>query len=576
MALADIVLEGLTLILVIALGAVLIGGLSYLATTTASANNARLITAGTYVYLPGPTYINGTLYVPMYNIGRYAVQVRYIFIRGPGGVSEYPVNISLGPGQYYVYELGIDYAPSAVTIVVSPINDPGLTLEFSANVTTPGPITPAGTSLSAQGCPVLASVSDPYNAGWEVTWAMAGSTYSVSKSASYEWCVVPPYYPITIDFQASITSSPNGYQCQITPSQAQVNYEGRPETQSFTVTCQQQQQPPPPPPPPPPPLPPPPPPPPPGGGNYYVYVSVTNDTLGAGWKISSSVSSISGSGDVNNEQLQIGGPTDTLTASITSNPSGYTCTISPSSVYASWGSDYTFTVSCVKSSQPQPPTPMCYFTYSASTNPPGLQMPSTFGLSGPPSLNPGQSGDFGGMAPPTAVDSQGDEYQFQYWSVSSNPSGYAWSGETDQADFSAPLSCPSTLTSSVTVQITGTAVYQFIGCKSYYVGINLDTSGKATLSWSWCPLDPAVSWSAQASQGSSPNTIVATGYVTSQSGQTYGASSQQVQVCGNNQLAVVIGVNPPGGSINPPQASGQVTFQVEFYCKSNGGGRGPG
>ncbi|MCG2887014.1 MAG: hypothetical protein L7G98_03560, partial [Vulcanisaeta sp.] len=157
MALADIVLEGLTLILVIALGAVLIGGLSYLATTTASANNARLITAGTYVYLPGPTYINGTLYVPMYNIGRYAVQVRYIFIRGPGGVSEYPVNISLGLGQYYVYELSIDYAPSAVTIVVSPINDPGLTLEFSANVTTPGPITPAGTSLSAQGCPVLAS-----------------------------------------------------------------------------------------------------------------------------------------------------------------------------------------------------------------------------------------------------------------------------------------------------------------------------------------------------------------------------------------------------------------------------------
>jgi len=75
MALADIVLEGLTLILVIALGAVLIGGLSYLTTTTASANNARLITAGTYVYLAGPTYINGTLYVPMYNIGEYTVEV---------------------------------------------------------------------------------------------------------------------------------------------------------------------------------------------------------------------------------------------------------------------------------------------------------------------------------------------------------------------------------------------------------------------------------------------------------------------------------------------------------------------
>jgi hypothetical protein len=214
---------------------------------------------------------------------------------------------------------------------------------------------------------------------------------------------------------------------------------------------------------------------------------------------------------------------------------------------------------------------MCYFTYTAQTSPSGLQ-PNP-GLTGPSSLNPGQSGTFGGTAAPTAVDSQGDEYQFQYWSISSNPSGYAWSGTTNQASFSAPLSCPSTLTSSVNVQISGTAVYQFIGCKSYSVSITLDTSGKATLSWSWCPLDPAVSWSAQASQGSSPNTIVATGYLTSKSGQTFGKSSQQVQVCGNNQQAVVTGVNPSGGSINPPQASGSVTFQVEFYCKSNGGGK---
>jgi hypothetical protein len=133
-------------------------------------------------------------------------------------------------------------------------------------------------------------------------------------------------------------------------------------------------------------------------------------------------------------------------------------------------------------------------------------MPSSFGLSGPSSLSPGSSGDFGGTAALTAVDSQGDKYQFQYWSVSSNPSGYAWSGETNQADFSAPLSCPSNLNSSVNVQITGTAVYQFIGCKSYSVSITLTTSGEATLSWSWCPLDPAVSWSASGSAGVNPNT----------------------------------------------------------------------
>jgi hypothetical protein len=207
---------------------------------------------------------------------------------------------------------------------------------------------------------------------------------------------------------------------------------------------------------------------------------------------------------------------------------------------------------------------MCYFSYSDTTNPPGLNNYIQFG--GPSSLNPGQSSTFGGTAALTAVDSQGDEYQFQYWSVSSNPSGYAWSGTTDQADFSAPLSCPSKLNSTVTVQITGTAVYQFIGCKSYSVGINLTTSGEATLSWSWCPLDPAVSWSG--SGGSSGNAIYAKGSVTSKLGVTSGKSSQQVPVCGNNQQAVYEGVKPSGGSINPPQASGQVTFQVIYYCKS--------
>jgi hypothetical protein len=210
---------------------------------------------------------------------------------------------------------------------------------------------------------------------------------------------------------------------------------------------------------------------------------------------------------------------------------------------------------------------MCYFSYSDTTNPPGLNNYIQFG--GPSSLNPGSSSTFGGTAALTAVDSQGDKYQFQYWSVSSNPSGYAWSGETNQADFSAPLSCPSNLNSTVNVQITGTAVYQFIGCKSYSVGITLTTSGEATLSWSWCPLDPAVSWSG--SGGSSGNAIYASGSVTSKSGITKGASSQQVPVCGN-ETAVYEGVNPSSGSINN-QASGSVTFQVEFTCKSNGGGK---
>jgi hypothetical protein len=226
----------------------------------------------------------------------------------------------------------------------------------------------------------------------------------------------------------------------------------------------------------------------------------------------------------------------------------------------------TVTITCQPTTPPPPPPPMCYFTYTAQTSPSGLQ-PNP-GLTGPSSLSPGQSSTFGGSAALTAVDSQGDEYQFQYWSVTSSPSGYAWSGTTDQADFSAPLSCPSTLTSSVTVQVTGTAVYKFVGCKDYSIKLDLDLSGKATLSWSWCPLDPAVSWGG--SGGASGNAIYAKGSITSKSGVTKGASSQQVPVCGN-ETAVYQGVNPSGGSINN-QASGSVTFQVQFYCKSNGGG----
>jgi hypothetical protein len=238
--------------------------------------------------------------------------------------------------------------------------------------------------------------------------------------------------------------------------------------------------------------------------------------------------------------------------------------ISPGNSYTE-----TITITCQGQQPPPPPTPECYFSYSAATSPSGLLTSPS--LAGPSSLNPGDSGTFGGTAAPTAVDSQGDEYQFQYWSVSSNPSGYAWSGTTNQADFSAPLSCPSNLNSTVNVQITGTAVYQFIGCKSYSVNITLATSGEATLSWSWCPLDPAVSWSASGSYGYESNGqpyIQASGSVTSQSGVTKGASSQQVPVCSTGDKIEYNGVNPSGGSIND-QASGSVTFQVEFTCQSS-------
>ncbi|MGC8542735.1 MAG: hypothetical protein ACP5NQ_02240, partial [Vulcanisaeta sp.] len=237
MALADLVLEGLTLILVIALGAVLIGGLTYLAMSVVSANNARLAAAGTYVYLPGPVFINGTIYVPMYNIGKYTVSIDYVIIKDiNGGLHKYPLNLVLSPGQYYVYELTINYDPTALTIIASPLNEPRLALEFNANITTPGtvPLTPL--YLSSGSGLITVTVNDPYGAGWSVDWSYNGQSFSVDQSQSYTWYINPPYVPIQISFQASITSNPSGYTCQIQPSSVTSTY-GPGSTQEFTVSC---------------------------------------------------------------------------------------------------------------------------------------------------------------------------------------------------------------------------------------------------------------------------------------------------------------------------------------------------
>jgi len=343
MALADIVLEGLMLILVIALGAVLIGGLSYLTTTTVSANNARLITAGTYVYLPGPTYINSTLYIPMYNIGKYAVYVKYLFVKGVNGVQEYTTNMILKPGQYYVYELSIDYTPEAVTIVVSPINDPRLALEFSSNVSTPKPIalTPISQATFSN-CPVTVIVNDPYNATWQVTWSSkSGLSGSRVGSSTDRWCVIPNS-PGVINFQASVTNNPNNYACWVDPQQTWVNYTGAPVGAVFNVECAAE----------------------------FVYVNV-NDPYNAGWNVSSistiyinpeiqegSVyATITGSSSVSNQILPIPlqctssgcSAAAELVAHITSNPTNppYTCSINPSYVGSvTPGGTYNFAVSC--------------------------------------------------------------------------------------------------------------------------------------------------------------------------------------------------------------------------------------
>jgi hypothetical protein len=68
------------------------------------------------------------------------------------------------------------------------------------------------------GCPIRVVVNDPDNASWGVIWQMR---YSVSEgyfstSTSYQWCIIPPYYPIPFLFQLEVNNpSFNPNECQI-------------------------------------------------------------------------------------------------------------------------------------------------------------------------------------------------------------------------------------------------------------------------------------------------------------------------------------------------------------------------
>jgi hypothetical protein len=338
--------------------------------------------------------------------------------------------------------------------------------------------------------------NDTLGAGWQVS----SSVKSISGSGN----VNNEQLPIggqTDTLTASITSNPSGYTCTINPSSEQVTSG---DSYTFTVSCQENQQPPP-------------------SNNYFVYVTVTNDSQNAGWQISSSAASMSGSSNVNNEQLKIGGPTDTLTASITSNPSGYSCTISPGSTPATNGSTYTFTVSCVQSSQPQPPQQPCTVEPpSVSSSPSGAPQPTS--SASVSSIPYGQSEQ---VTFYYNAQESGNNYIFQYWSIG---------GQTyyqTNPSITETLTCTTpggTLTGP-----SGTAYYQYqppgtIGIDPDWIDLTQtsetykftwtsDWSGTGTFTWSISgsvyifygqqPPSNAITWSAKVTLPG--NTIAAKG-----------------------------------------------------------------
>jgi len=425
---------------------------------------------------------------------------------------------------------------------------------------------PSQAVFGISNCPVLASVDDPYNAGWEVAWTMAGGSYSVSESTSYEWCIVPNYYPITINFQSTITNNPSNYQCQITPSTTQINYNGTATTQSFTVTCQQSQSPPPPPPPPPPP----------GGGsnNYFVYVTVTGDSYGAGWEVSSGDYDITGNTNVNNEKLAIIGPGITIRAWITSNPSGYTCTISPGS-YSNVqnGSTYTFTVNCVQGPS-QPGTYGCLLTVEGQTNPSGIASVSVSPTSA--FVPSGQTQTITATAP---LQVGGNPwYEFDSWSgsVTSGPgqlSRISQGISGSNAYSTWQYTCPSGLTSNVaaTVTITANYVYDYIDL----VGPTVVSSSpvKYTLEWNVAPGSAdQVSWSV--SYGTTTFTVSATLYYTEYGKSLSGGSSLQATVYCSVGQPLITGasiIGPTTYVTSGSSGTNSVYVEVTWQCYVNKG-----
>jgi hypothetical protein len=389
---------------------------------------------------------------------------------------------------------------------------------------------------------------------------MAGSTYSVSKSASYEWCIVPPYYPITINFQASITSSPNGYQCSITPQTAQVNYEGRPETQSFAVTCQQSQSSPP------------------GGGNnnnnYFVYVSVTGDSYGAGWEVSSGIDYRTGNTNVNNEKLAISGPGITIRAWITSNLSGYTCSISPSS-YSNVqnGGTYTFTVNCVQGPS-QPGTYGCLLTVQGQTNPSGV---ATVSVSPTSTFVPsGQTQSITAYAP---LQVGGNPwYEFDSWSgsVTSGPGSLSEhkTGIAGSDAYSTWIyTCPSGLTSNVPVTVTITANYAYDYINLVGPTVVSSSPVQYTLEWNVAPGSAyQIQWSV--TPGSTSFTVSATLYYTEYGKSLSGSSSlQATPYCSTGQPLIsnakIIG--PTTYVTSGSSGTNSVYVEVIWQCFVNKG-----
>jgi hypothetical protein len=284
-----------------------------------------------------------------------------------------------------------------------------------------------------------------------------------------------------------------------------------------------------------------------GGGNYYVYVTVTGDSYGAGWEISSSAASISGTNNVNNQQLPIGGQTDTLIARITSNPSGYTCTITPTSEQVSAGNSYTFTVSC-QQQLPSPITVTVNDPYNA-----GWQISWSGAASG------SQSGS--SSATFTVQPTSNGAITFTA-KITNNPSGYTCT-ISPQSTTAKP---GQSVSFTVSCQQQPQPQLTLIGPKTLWQGT---TTAKYTLTWNVAPGSATqVSWSVSES-GQSAFTVTATLTYT-ENGDTYQAiaSMQTTLSClFGTPVIYSIQIKPTSQPVSGSSGSATATVYINWQCR---------
>ena len=439
-------------------------------------------------------------------------------------------------GQTDTLNAQITSSPSGYTCTISPSTEQvtsGNTYTFTVSCV-----------QSSQPQPITVSVSDSYGAGWLITWSGAAS--GSQSGSSSDTFTVQPTSNVAVTFTASITSNPSGYQCTISPSSTTA-YPG--QSVSFTVSCQ--------------PI------------AYYVYVTVTGDSPGAGWQVSSSVTSISGTGNVNNEQLKIGGQTDTVTAKITSNPPGYSCSISPTSVTAQAGQTIPFTVSCQL--QPPPSTYGCLLTVKGQGIPSGAPAPTVNPTSA--FVPSGQSVRITATAPlatsPSSVSSGEKWYTFTGWTYNLNGQGTANLGSTwtsgNNAYSTWQYTCPSGLTSNATATLTINADYwtDYLYISGTTFILQGTTTAKYTITWNAYPGSATqVQWSVSpSSQGAF--TVTATLTYT-ENGATYQATaSERVTLFCFLGTPVVysISINPTSQQVSQSVGSATATVTINWTCR---------